>query len=112
MLAITKSGGHLGWFDGPLFNRRGKKGSKPERFPQQRWIIHPVSEFINAIVSELDASASFGKEHLTAHVESKEEGWHHVQGSEKHLYGPVGWKIVEDGGRIEGSTESGVLAGL
>jgi hypothetical protein len=28
------------------------------------------------------------------------------------VYGPVVWKVIESGGAVQGSNESGVLAGL
>ena len=115
MLAVTAHGGHLGWFDGPLFagTKTVKTGDKIERvraFPQQRWIAKPVREFITAIVDELDYE-SLGYT-VQPVLEHKDDDWVWVKGSEAQVYGPVGWKVIESGGAVQGSNESGVLAGL
>ncbi|WVR06945.1 hypothetical protein IAU60_003981 [Kwoniella sp. DSM 27419] len=43
VLATVPQGGHLGWFDGPLFG--------PDR--HRRWHVRPVLEFLRNVVSEL-----------------------------------------------------------
>jgi predicted alpha/beta-fold hydrolase len=120
MMAVTAHGGHLGWFDGPLFARTKKVQSREtdgtirvERVrarPQQRWIAKPVREFISAIVDELDPK-TFGSQRRLD-IEHREKGWHWVKGSEVDVYGPVAWREEETGGKIQGNNESGVLAGL
>lgn len=116
MLAVTAGGGHLGWFDGPLFagtktiKTADGKIERVRAYPQQRWIAKPVQEFITAIVDELDYEAT-GYTNQPV-FENKEDDWVWVKGSEKQVYGPVGWKVVESGGAVQGNNESGVLAGL
>lgn len=100
VLAVTTKGGHLGWFDGPLF-RSGKT------YSQQRWIVKPISEYLTAVVNDL------GSDDLPPPRRFRAEGdWIWVEGSEDELYGPYGWKVIQVGEEVEGAEGSGVLAGL
>ncbi|KAJ9107885.1 hypothetical protein QFC19_002628 [Naganishia cerealis] len=112
VLAVTPSGGHLGWFDGPFAS---KPGSDPKKtgYPQQRWIVKPVSEFFDSVVNALELNKISEKEELTERMVNKDDdGWEWVQGSEGDIYGRVGWKEISQGERIEGAESSGVLQGL
>lgn len=114
LLAVTARGGHLGWFDGPLFAHKDRTTSR-SRLPQQRWVVKPVSEFITAVVSELDSGGTFGLDApVGEHVGFKagDDGWVWRKNSEDDLYGPIGWKVEGKGEEVQGKGHSGVLAGL
>jgi len=120
MLAVTAHGGHLGWFNGPLFGRKRRvRTRKPDgsetiervrEVPQQRWIVKPVQEFITAVVDELDPDTF--EPRRQPEIERREEGWNWVKGSEVEVYGTIAWKDIQTGAQVEGGNESGVLAGL
>jgi hypothetical protein len=99
VLAVTGGGGHLGWFDGPLFHRGNK-------YPQQRWIVKPVSEFLRSAASSVRKDVVHRRD-----VEDGDDGWQWVVGSETDTYGKVGWK-VETKDKVKGAEESGTLQGL
>ena len=111
-MAVTPSGGHLGWFDGPFAVR---PGSDPKRtgYPQQRWIVKPVSEFLQAALDALEPEAVTGHEETAKRsVQKGEDGWEWVLASENDTYGRVGWKEVDDAELVKGAESSGVLQGL
>ncbi len=101
VLAVTGGGGHLGWFDGPLFASR-------RAYPQQRWVLQPVKEYVNAAVEDgrLDTQAA------RRSTQSGEDGWTWVEDRASDLYGRIGWKVVESHGRVQGQDGSGALQGL
>jgi hypothetical protein len=112
VLAVTPSGGHLGWFDGPFAVRPGSDPKKTG-YPQQRWIVKPVSEFLQAAVDALEPEAVTGhKETAKRSVERGEDGWEWVRGSKGDTYGRVGWKEVNINEHVKGAESSGVLQGL
>lgn len=49
-MAVTGAGGHLGWFDGPLF---GKSCCTEEKCHTSRWILRPIREFLAAAGRDL-----------------------------------------------------------
>ncbi len=98
ILAITGAGGHLGWFDGPYFKRG-------DQYPQQRWVLKPISEFLKAAVTALTEQADARK------VVKGDDGWTWVVGSEGDLYGRVGWK-EKAGHEVVHGAEDGTLQGL
>lgn len=108
-MAVTPSGGHLGWFDGPFAT---KPGSDPKKtgYPQQRWIVRPVSEFFDSVIEgmELGKNANSGGRKVI----KGDDGWKWVQGSEGDTYGRVGWKEISHGEHIRGAGSSGILQGL
>jgi hypothetical protein len=112
VLAVTPSGGHLGWFDGPFAVRPGSDPKKTG-YPQQRWIVKPVSEFLQAAVDALEPEAVRGHAETSKRsVERREDGWEWVRGSEDDTYGRVGWKEVFTNEHVKGAESSGVLQGL
>lgn len=108
-MAVTPSGGHLGWFDGPFAM---KPGSDPKKtgYPQQRWIVRPVSEFFDSVIEDLEL-----QDHLKPterQVVKSDDGWSWVKGSEGDTYGCVGWKEISQGEHVQGAGSSGSLQGL
>jgi uncharacterized protein len=90
VLAVTSSGGHLGWFEA------AQAGGVV------RWITKPVIEWLRATGNELVRSipARGGKMEIDGFW--TEEGLEHL-----------GWKVVSEGGTIVGAEgEEGLLAGL
>lgn len=103
-MAVTARGGHLGWFNGPFFTSKSSG-----RYPQQRWILEPVRDYITAILEQTD----FERDTVPGPRTIRREGeWTWIEDSEKELYGPFGWKVVQEGKQVEGAESSGVLAGL
>lgn len=47
-LAVTGGGGHLGWFDGPMFGPQSKR----------RWVVKPMGEFLTAAARDLPPRAA------------------------------------------------------
>lgn len=99
-LAITKKGGHLGWFHG---------SKNPfSRNPPDRWVRIPVLEFIRAAAEDYIPDPKLGPR-------SREEGVVESKGfvleKGKDL---VGFKVIEEGELIHGveyePSRSGVLS--
>lgn len=113
VLAISSGGGHLGFLDGP-FVQKPFSDPKKTGYPQQRWIVKPVSEFLQAAVDALEPEADAENRGVPVHrkAEEGEDGWEWVADSEGDTYGRVGWKEVEHGELIEGAESSGPLQGL
>ncbi|KAJ9121639.1 hypothetical protein QFC22_002259 [Naganishia vaughanmartiniae] len=109
VMAVTPSGGHLGWFDGPFAM---KPGSDPKKtgYPQQRWIVKPVSEFFDSVIEGMELQEN--AKSADRRVIQGDDGWEWVQGSEGDTYGRVGWKEVSHGEHIKGAGSSGILQGL
>jgi hypothetical protein len=97
-LAITGSGGHLGWFDGNWFSTRGSKS---------RWILKPASEFLEAATRDL------GIEGGDVQVK-REDGWDWVEsgGHEIQGGGRRGWRVLREDADVEGAEGTGALQGL
>lgn len=79
-LAVTGGGGHLGWFDGPMFGDASKR----------RWVVKPMGEFLSAAARDLPPRAAVnvisGPGPAWANPEAKQgedwvpdklEGWEH-----------------------------------
>ncbi|ODN94221.1 anon-23da protein [Cryptococcus wingfieldii CBS 7118] len=77
VLAGVPQGGHLGWFDGPLFG--------PER--HRRWHVRPIIEFLRGVIQTLPKSAS-EKALPVIKVVEKENGWCWVR--------DVGWRVLDE----------------
>jgi uncharacterized protein len=89
VLAVTKHGGHLGWFE------MGENGPR-------RWIKRPVLEWLDAVGRELERKEAKRK------VLAQEDGWL-VEEDRDHL----GCKLIEGGDKIIGvEGEGGLLQGL
>lgn len=71
VLATVPHGGHLGWFDGPLFG--------PNK--HSRWHVRPVIEFLTGAFNSL-------KYELEPLEVKDVDGWKYSEGT--------GWKVVED----------------
>ena len=71
VLAAVPHGGHLGWFDGPLFG--------PDK--HRRWHVRPVIEFLTGALNSLQ----YEMEPLTV---KEAGGWKYAEGT--------GWMVVED----------------
>lgn len=108
-LAITGSGGHLGWFDGPFW------GTKPNK---RRWITLPVLEFLQAATRDLGVEGgNVEVEQGGAPGEGLQEpgqGWtwvksggHEVQGG-----GRRGWRVLREGVEVESKEGTGALQGF
>ncbi|KAK6905284.1 anon-23da protein [Kwoniella mangroviensis CBS 8886] len=102
--AITGSGGHLGWFDGP-FPLWSPTKSK------HRWVLKPVSEFLTATARDLDV--------VGGNIDVvQEEGWEWVEDDQGHAIPGLhrrGWKVLKEGEEILGEGdegETGVIQGL
>ncbi|WVF65970.1 hypothetical protein IAT40_000708 [Kwoniella sp. CBS 6097] len=100
--AITGSGGHLGWFDGPfpLFSSTKSKS---------RWVLKPVSEFLLAAERDLGVAGAVKT--------VEEDGWELVEegGHEIPSLKLVAWKVLSEGEVISGEGdegEGGVVQGL
>ncbi|TYJ51641.1 hypothetical protein B9479_007775 [Cryptococcus floricola] len=104
--AITRAGGHLGWFDGPLFG--------PPAKTKHRWILKPVSEWFEACARDLRAPG----EDARAAVEVEEvDGWEWVKEARYEIPGVerVGWKVLREGEVVAGEEdegEGGLVQGL
>jgi len=101
--AITGSGGHLGWFSGPLFGKAEARKS--------RWIHKPVSEFLQAATRDFEP-VEYG---IVVDREDGEDGeWTWVREAAHDVAGfkRVGWRVLSVGQLIEGAGDSGVLQGL
>jgi hypothetical protein len=112
-LALVAGGGHLGFFDGPL-SRKPFSDPKKTGYPQQRWVVKPISEFLQSAVDALEPEGDAENRGVPVHrkAEEGEDGWEWVADSEQDTYGRVGWKEVEHGESIKGAESSGVLQGL
>ncbi|KAK8845607.1 hypothetical protein IAR55_006323 [Kwoniella newhampshirensis] len=92
--AVTGSGGHLGWFDGPYFDKVKSR---------QRWVLKPISEFLTAASRDLPLAE--GKE-----VELVEEdGWEWVKKPAYEIPGVerIGWKVLREGEIVQGEDDEG-----
>lgn len=83
-LAVTGSGGHLGWFDGPLFGKRR----------QSRWVVKPVAEFLTAAARDLAARGHVKLLH--------EDGWEWVDDLPRPIQTGaeptrLGWRVLQEG---------------
>ncbi|WWC66635.1 uncharacterized protein I206_100538 [Kwoniella pini CBS 10737] len=101
--AITGSGGHLGWFDGPFPLWSSMKS-------KSRWVLKPVSEFFIAAARDLDVAG--GNLQI-----QEEEGWDWVVEGGHDIPGLArrGWKVLKEGEMVKGEGdegENGVLQGL
>ncbi|KIR31098.1 anon-23da protein [Cryptococcus deuterogattii MMRL2647] len=133
-------GGHLGWFDGPFFDKTKSK---------HRWVLKPVSEFILACTQDLSppdedhdsgvdvvagsrigpkgADVKLGAEvnghadvkaNIDADVEANADGgWEWVVNPKYTIPGleKVGWKVLREGEVVEGESdegEGGLVQGL
>jgi hypothetical protein len=91
-LAVTGGGGHLGWFDGPLW---GKSGAEERT---SRWVRRPIAEFLSAAARDLAPRGSV----KTINV----GGWNWVDaqpmapqtGADKVR---IGWKVLVTGVPLE-----------
>ncbi|OXG51937.1 anon-23da protein [Cryptococcus neoformans] len=138
--AVTGGGGHLGWFDGPFFDKTKSK---------QRWVLKPVSEFISACTRDLSppdedpesgvdvvAGSRIGpkgadtkqraeangsadiRPNIDANVEANADcGWEWVVSPKYKIPGleKVGWKVLREGEVVEGESdegEGGLVQGL
>jgi hypothetical protein len=99
--AITGGGGHLGWFDGPLFSSTKSKS---------RWILKPVQEYFTAAFRDLDVRGGLLE---VGKGPGGEGGWQWVQKGGHDVQGGtrVGWKVLDDR-EISGAGQSGVMQGL
>jgi hypothetical protein len=103
-LAITGSGGHLGWFDG--------KGQKT------RWILKPIQEFLVAATRDLglegrNVEVVSGDEHGDANGNGNGGGgWEWVVEPAHDMVGRVGWRVMKEGEIVAGEEGEGVLQGL
>ncbi|KAL7418672.1 hypothetical protein Q5752_006355 [Cryptotrichosporon argae] len=124
--AITGSGGHLGWFDGPLVSG-GSAGRK------RRWILRPASEYLTAAARDLAPRGSVrvvrgspaglrgsdGDEHKDEDAEEagaaaglpQGDAWEWVAHSSAHAYAGVGWRVLKEGEVVRGE-EGGTIQGL
>ncbi|OCF36347.1 anon-23da protein [Kwoniella heveanensis BCC8398] len=100
--AVTGSGGHLGWFDGPfpLFSSTKSK---------RRWVLKPVSEFLLAAERDLDVAGAVKT--------VEDEGWALVEegGHKIPSLDRVAWKVLSEGEVVSGEGdegEGGVIQGL
>ncbi|WVQ76121.1 hypothetical protein IAR50_005764 [Cryptococcus sp. DSM 104548] len=104
--AITRSGGHLGWFDGPFFGSPAKT--------KHRWVLKPVAEWFQACARDLRSPG----EDARAPVEvEEEEGWEWVKEPRYKISGldRVGWKVLREGEMVAGEAdegEGGLVQGL
>ncbi|WWC85872.1 uncharacterized protein L201_000739 [Kwoniella dendrophila CBS 6074] len=101
--AITGSGGHLGWFDGP-FPLWAPKKSK------QRWVLRPVSEFLTAAARDLHTAGGPVKVTEEDGWEWVKEGGHGIPSLDRR-----GWKVLKEGEEVKGENdegETGVIQGL
>nr|ODN87572.1 anon-23da protein [Cryptococcus depauperatus CBS 7841] len=98
--AITGSGGHLGWFDGPfpLFSSSEES--------HRRWVLKPISEFISA--GARDWAPPKDEEKLEV-VET--DGWQWVKEPIYSIPGleRVGWKVLKEGEVVVGEDDEGEI---
>ncbi|KAI0941687.1 hypothetical protein AcW1_003505 [Taiwanofungus camphoratus] len=92
VLAVTKKGGHLGWFE----------ASGPGLFGVTRWVTKPILEWLRAIGDDMVVDVGRGKP------------LHEVDGFLKEIgRDDIGCIEIEGGGRVVGiEGEEGLLAGL
>ncbi|ODN79060.1 anon-23da protein [Cryptococcus wingfieldii CBS 7118] len=108
--AITRAGGHLGWFDGPLFGSPAKT--------KHRWILQPVSEWLEACARDLRAPGEDARAAVGVGVEVEEvDGWEWVKEARYTIPGVerVGWKVLREGEVVAGEEdegEGGLVQGL
>jgi hypothetical protein len=103
LAAVTGGGGHLGWFDGPLFGSAAKR--------KRRWVLKPVQQFFTAAVRDRPSSRGSG---VDVHVTKEADGFSYVEGELGTGRGGkrVGWKELDEGEVVQGTNGSGVLQGL
>ncbi|KAG9028609.1 hypothetical protein FRB95_006287 [Tulasnella sp. JGI-2019a] len=95
-LVTTKFGGHIGWFEGPLFGRKGK--------PPHRWMKKPVIEWFAAV---LDITDNLGATGISqGNPRETKDGFEREIG---HRW--VGYRVLETGIKIHAS-KSDLLQGL
>ncbi|KAJ3543367.1 hypothetical protein NM688_g5859 [Phlebia brevispora] len=91
VFAVTKGGGHLGWFE---------EGSVPGH--PRRWYRRPVLEWLHAMGSDMLSAGRKGKPLREVDGFIMEEG-----------RDDIGCKVIEGGGHVVGvEGEGGLLAGL
>lgn len=92
VLAVTKKGGHLGWFE----------ASGPGLFGVTRWVTKPILEWLRAVGDDMVVDVGRGKP------------LHEVDGFLKEIgRDDIGCIEIEGGGRVVGiEGEEGLLAGL
>ncbi|KZT26218.1 AB-hydrolase YheT [Neolentinus lepideus HHB14362 ss-1] len=97
-LAVTRHGGHLGWFEKPEKGDREAKGW----FGLRRWVRKPVLEWFRATAEHL-----VGEQREIPEL-YEQGGWIVERGRES-----LGFREVEGGGKVIGvEGEAGLLAGL
>ncbi|WVQ80966.1 hypothetical protein IAT38_003073 [Cryptococcus sp. DSM 104549] len=106
--AVTGSGGHLGWFDGPFFNKVQSK---------RRWVLKPVSEFLTAASRDLPLVGAAVEVEVEQCGERGEEKWEWVKEPAQDIPGlkRVGWRVVDEGEVVKGESyegEEGLMQGL
>ncbi|KAG8888574.1 hypothetical protein FRB99_004110, partial [Tulasnella sp. 403] len=96
-LATTDHGGHLGWFEGPLFGRAG--------LPPHRWVKRPVLEWFAALSDIVDdLGAGSGTE--SGNARTMKDGFVMEVG---HPF--VGYRVLQSGAEIKAGNAQ-LLKGL
>ncbi|WVQ80965.1 hypothetical protein IAT38_003072 [Cryptococcus sp. DSM 104549] len=108
--AVTGSGGHLGWFDGPFFDKIQSK---------RRWVLKPVSEFLTAAARDLPLVGRAVEVEIEVEQsgEKGEEKWEWVKTPAHEIPGlkRIGWRVLDEGEVVKGESdqgEEGLVQGL
>ncbi|KAG8887098.1 hypothetical protein FRB98_000568 [Tulasnella sp. 332] len=95
-LTTTRFGGHIGWFEGPLFGRKGE--------PPHRWMKKPVLEWFAATLDITDKLGATGINE--GNPRETKDGFEREVGTRW-----VGYRVLETGIQIH-ANKSDLLQGL